>query len=391
MAFLQFSQTEWKLIKKVVLISTAACLLVVTGTWTFFKVQMQRKIAMEKEKSNPNNSRTVIPLDIEAHRKIADRYLQTGAPEKAVEHLERVHALDKKNTTVTLELAHAALEAGIYQKALTLYDQLLEKNGTDSSNAPQCARRGIALFYLNRVDQSEEALLECVKRFPDNAEAYCFLGQIEASRGLPSEKAVNYFNRSIAIDSTYSEAWYQLARVYMLQKLYPKARELLLKAVSINPFHSKSHSRLGMVYYYLDYPELAKKSYQTALILNPDDFNTHYNLGELLYGIIGDTIAAVQEFKQALALNPRLYEAAFKVGLICMKNGMNKEAIGYFEQALKESPDDVRILLQCAVAWEKISRFDRARKLYQSVLSVDELNSVARQKLKLLDQKAAVD
>ena len=391
MAFLQFSESERKLIKKVAIISTAACILVITGTWTFFKIQMHRKIALEKENSNPFNSRTIIPMDIEAHRKIAQRYMQIGAPDKAVEHLERVHALEKKNTAVTLELAYAALEAGMYPKALALYDHLLEKNGTDSVTAPQCARRGIALFYLNRVDESEEALLECVKQFPGNAEAYCFLGQIEASRGLPSEKAVNYFNRSIAIDSTYTEAWYQLARVYMLQKIYPKARELLLKAVAINPFHSKSHSRLGMVYYYLDYPELARKSYRTALILNPDDFNTHYNLGELLYAVIGDTTAALREFKQALALNPKLYEAAFKIGLICMKNGMNKEAVGYFSQALKETPDDVRILLQCAVAWEKIGRYDRARQLYQSVLSVDELNGVARQKLKLLDQKTAAD
>jgi tetratricopeptide (TPR) repeat protein len=387
MAFLQFSPSEWKLIRKVALFSTAGCVLVVGGTWLFFKVRIGQKIAMETERRNPNNSTTVIPLDIEAHRNIAARYMRIGAPEKAVRHLERIHALDKKNREVTLELAHAALEAGLYQEALDYYDQLIEKNGSDSVTAPQCARRGIALFYLNRVDESREALLECVQRFPHNAEAFCFLGQIEAFRGLPSEKAVGYFNRSIALDSSYTEAWYQLARVYMQQKLYPKARELLLAAVAINPFHSKSHSRLGMVYYYLDYPELARKSYQTALVLNPDDFNTHYNLGELLYGVLGDTTSALREFKQAFTLNPKLYEAAFKIGLICMKNGMNKEAVGYFERALSEAPDDIRILLQCAVAWEKIDRFDKAKACYSRVLQVDELNSIARQKLKLIDQR----
>jgi tetratricopeptide (TPR) repeat protein len=141
-----------------------------------------------------------------------------------------------------------------------------------------------------------------------------------------------------------------------------------------------------MVYYYLDYPELARKSYQTALILNPDDFNTHYNLGELFYGVIGDTVAALKEFKNAFILNPSLYEAAFKIGLICMKNGMNKEAVHYFELALKRVPDDVRILLQCAVAWERLERRDRAAEKYRTVLAVDELNSIARLKLKLLSQ-----
>ena len=213
------------------------------------------------------------------------------------------------------------------------------------------------------------------------------MGQIEANRELPSEKALEYLNRSIAIDSSYTEAWYQLGRYYLQQKVYTKARELFQTAITVNPFHSKSHSRLGMVYYYLDYPELAKKSYQTALVLNPDDFNTHYNYGELLYGMLGDTVEALKEFKRAIELNPKLFEAAFKIGLICMSNNMNKEAIGYFEQALGTAPRDVRILLQCAVAYERVGHGEKAAELYHRILSVDELNSIARQKLKLLAQR----
>ena len=69
MTFLQFSPSEWKLIRKVALFSTAGCILVVGGTWLFFKVRIGQKIAMETERRNPNNSNTVIPLDIEAHRR----------------------------------------------------------------------------------------------------------------------------------------------------------------------------------------------------------------------------------------------------------------------------------------------------------------------------------
>jgi tetratricopeptide (TPR) repeat protein len=387
MALLNFSPSEVKLIRKVVLFSVIGCVLVVGGTWIFYRIQLSRKVALEKKASDENNSSAIIPIDIEAHRQAASRYMQIGAPEKALQHLERLHALNRKDNRITLDLAQAALEAGLYQQALGYYDELLEKSAPDSITASQCARRGVALYYLNRIDESREALEACVKRFPRNAEAYCFLGQIEAYRKLPSEKAIDYFNRAIAIDSTYTEAWYQLARVYMLQKLYPKARALLLAAVAINPFHSKSHSRLGMVYYYLDYPELARKSYQTALVLNPDDFNTHYNLGELLYSDLSDTVAALREFKKALALNPKLYEAAFRIGLICMKNGMNKEAVGYFDQALTSAPTDIRIMLQCAVAWEKLDRLDKAADLYRSILSIDDLNGIARQKLKLIGQQ----
>lgn len=387
MSFLNFSPSEVKLIRKVALFSVIGCVLIVGGTWIFFRIQISHKVAVEKKTANLNNSSAIIPIDIEAHRQAASRYMHIGAPEKALPHLERLHALDKKDHQITLELAQAALEAGGYQQALGYYDELLEKMDPDSISGAQCARRGVALFYLSRIEESRLALEACVERFPRNAEAYCFLGQIEAYRKLPSDKAIDYFNRSIAIDSTYTEAWYQLARVYMLQKLYPKARTLLLTAVAINPFHSKSHSRLGMVYYYLDYPELARKSYQTSLVLNPDDFNTHYNLGELLYSELNDTTGALREFKAALALNPKLFEAAFRIGLICMKNGMYKEAVGYFNQALTSAPDDVRIMLQSAVTWEKLDRIDKAAELYRSILAVDQLNGIARQKLKLIEQQ----
>ncbi|MBN1575228.1 MAG: tetratricopeptide repeat protein [Chitinispirillaceae bacterium] len=380
------SDSEVKLIRKVLGWSIFASILFVGGAWLYFRWQLNQKNIKKQTVDFLDGSNNVLPIDIEAHRAIAARYMQIGAAEKALPHLKRLHALFEKDHEITRELARAALEAGDYQQALGYYDILLAKMEPDSVTATQCAQRGVALYYLNRVEESREALLECVERSGNNAEAYCFLGQIEANRELPSEKALGYLNRSISLDSSYTEAWYQLGRYYMQQKVYTKARELYQAAVAINPFHSKSHSRLGMVYYYLDYPELAKKSYRTALALNPDDFNTHYNLGELLYGVLGDTVEALKEFKRAVELNPSLFEAAFKIGLICMKNGMIKEAIRSFEQALGVAPGDVRILLQCAVAYEMIGRKDKAAELYRTIVSVDELNSIARQKLKLLAQ-----
>lgn len=384
MSGLQFSPKEIKLIRTVIVFSCIGCLMIVGGTWLFFRIQLNRHITQQKKARKLNASTEIQPVDIDAHRTAAFKYMQAGIPEKALPHLERIHALYSKDPEILSDLAFASLEAGRYGQALEFYDRLLELSGPESISASQCARRGIALFYLNRVDESSAALHGCMDRFPANAETYCFLGQIEAYRNLPSEKAVDYFNRSIALDSTYTEAWYQLARYYMIQKVYPKARELLLKAVTINPFHSKSHSRLGMVYYYLDYPELAKKSYQTSLVLNPHDFNTCYNFGELLYGVLGDTVEALKYYKRAYTLNPKLYEASFKIGLICMGNRMFKEAVKYFEEALLVAPDEVRILLQCAVAWERLGRVDKAMECYRRVLTYDELNGVARQKLKLL-------
>lgn len=384
MGRINLSVEEQKLIRKVLTWSAGVCILVVAGTWLFFRLQLNSDSDNKANAVSKYDSDKIIEIDVEAHQALAVQYIRIGAPEQALPHLQRLHALFKTDYAITQDLAYASLEAGYYREALSYYDVLLKKMSSDSITAAQCSRRAIALFYLDRLEESESALHECIDRFPEGAEAFCFLGQIEAYRSLPSEKAEKYFRRSIALDSTYTEAWYQLARYYMQQKVYVKARELLLKAVATNPFHNKSHSRLGMVYYYLDYPQLAAKSYQTALALNPNDFNTRYNYGELLYGALGDTAAALEEFKCADSLNPELYEATYKIGLICQHNGMNKEAVRYFREALARRPGDIRMLLQCAVAYEKLEWIDDARECYRNVLKYDELNSVARQKLKLL-------
>lgn len=383
---INLSPNEMKLIRKVLMWSLGSCIVIVFGTWFVFRLRVSGEAKKREFMLNQNNSREVVQIDVKAHRELAAQYMRVGAPEQALPHLQRLHALYKNDYEITRDLAYASLEAGLYEDALSYYDYLLDKMTPDSITAAQCSRRAIALFYLDRIEESAAALEACLGSYPESAEAYCFLGQIEAYRKMPSKKAEKYFHRSIALDSTYAEAWYQIARYYMQQKIYVKARELLLKAISIDPFNNRSHSRLGMVYYYLDYPFLAKKSYQTALALNPNDFNTRYNFGELLYGVLNDTVSALKEFKAAYTLNPDLYEAAYKIGVICLHNGMSKEAVRYFREAIASHPDDTRILLQCAVAYEKLERIEDAKSCYQDILKHDELNSIARQKLKLLSE-----
>lgn len=69
-----------------------------------------------------------------------------------------------------------------------------------------------------------------------------------------------------------------------------------------------------------------------------------------------------------------------------MRNGMLKEAIRYFEQAVKNDQNNTRILLQLAVAYEKLELLDKAKETYHRILSIDDLNSIARQKIRLIAQ-----
>ena len=325
------------------------------------------------------------PIDIEAHRLIAEQFCSTDRPEKALPHFKRILSLKPKDRELRYEYATACLDAKNYSQALKEYSLLEQTKQADSLTPKIAARKGITLFYLNRTAESKEDLLRCLAQSPGTVEAVCFLGQIEAAES-DSAKALSHLEQAVSLDSAYVEGWYQLARFKMEHGNYAKAQQFLQKALEIDPLDAKSHARLGMTRYYLDNKMLAKKSYLTAIALNPKDFNTRYNLGELYYTAFADTENALREYKATLDINPDHADANFKIGLICLRNNMVKESIRYFRNALKTDPENVRILLQLGVSYEKIGDQEKALKAYQKIISIDELNSIAIQKIKYLSK-----
>ncbi len=390
------------LIVKVFKTSFALCIMFVAIAWIIQTAGIKKKStpgmpgmpgmhaasptspATEMQMYFEKKSKDLLPIDIDAHQFIAEYYLKNDQPQKAINHILRILPVRKTDRSLFVQLATAYLQSGQYQCALEEFAKLEEGDTSDDTAAVVTARKGLTLFYLGRIRESVDQLEKCVKQFPRSAEAMCYRGELEAATADEAGAIESYFKKSLAIDSNYVEAWYQLARFYMNRGDYPRGRSCLLKVLEIEPLNIKTHARLGMAYYYLNEPELAKKSYQTALTLNPDDYNTHYNLGELYFTKYEDNASALVEFKKALTGNPSHGEAHFRIGVICLGNNMTKEAIDHLEKARVASPTNIRILLQLGVAYEKLELKDEALRIYQYILDIDALNQVARQKVKLL-------
>jgi tetratricopeptide (TPR) repeat protein len=387
---MSLTPSDLKIIKKTGITVLVGMVVVIGITWLIQYSRIKRQnleLRFDESGQLVATNNTIVPFDIEAHVLVAKRFMETGQPEKALPHLKRSLAFRSGQRDLRFRFATASLDASRYEQALSALTKL-EQNGINDSLTPAiCAQKGITLFYLGRLSESKEHLENCLVRFPASKEAACYLGQIEASQSDGIQRAESYLEQAIRMDSSYVEAWYQLARLMMQKGNNIKARQLLLRGLEIDPLHVKSHSRLGMAYYYLNDIIQARKSYQTALALNPYDYNTRYNLGELYYSALGDTESALIEFKKTLQLHPGHVEALFKTGMICLGNNMVKEAIRHFEAALAQEPGSVRILLQLAVAFEKIGDQDRALRSYKNIIKVDPLNRIAKQKIKFLSNE----
>jgi tetratricopeptide (TPR) repeat protein len=337
----------------------------------------------------------VSDFDIETHNLAAQRYLLSGQPDMALPHLRRITTVKPDDPGALDGMSKAYLELGVFSQALENIDRLIEISNDSGGSGPSASlqvRRAVALYNLKRTEESEAAISTVLSKDPKNAEALCFMGQMEAAADEPNPKTVeDYFRRAIAADSTYAESYYQLARFYENKGDYKSASSFLKQVLALDPLNVRAHARLGMVCYYQLDSEGALRYYQTALALNPHDYNTRYNLGELYRTLLDDNVNALKEFTLTIQDNPTHGDANYKAGLICMENGMTKEAIKYFEDALQNDRQNTRRVLQLAAAYEILGDRNAALSVYKEITDIDPKDNIALQKIRVLEEDQGGD
>lgn len=388
----KLSEKEQSVLKMVAVGSLAASFLVISSVWLVHLLGRDTSGETvlgdygEMAKVYERRSDDLFEIDISAHEMAARHFTKIDQPSKAINHLLRILPAQPDNKRLRCDLATAYLKSKQYGNAQRLFEEL-KRETEDSLSAVVAARHGLTLFYRGHIEESLKQLRKSQKKHPESSEIYCYLGQIEASINIPSPAAEAHFEKAIELDPTYVEARYQQARYFMKRDDYLQCRDSLLAILKIEPLHVRTHSRLGMVYYYLNQPEMAEKSYLTALALNPGDFNTHYNLGELLYTFRDNPRAALQQFREAAALAPGHPEANFKIGLICLNSDLLKEAALHLQRAADAAPDNIRMLLQLGVAYERLGSKQRALETYQRIRAISPLNRIANQKIASLQNQ----
>ncbi|HEX8925299.1 MAG TPA: protein kinase, partial [Terriglobales bacterium] len=163
------------------------------------------------------------------------------------------------------------------------------------------------------------------------------------------------------------------------RKGFDLAREMFSKAIEIDPGYARAYAGIAdcsaFLYFYWDSSpgnqERADECSRKALELDPDLAEAHASRG-LTASIKKNYEEAERELRVAMTLGPRLFEPYYFIARNCYAQGKLQDAVVWFEQASKVSPDDYQAPMLLASALHGLGLTAEARDAYRRGLAAAE-------------------
>ncbi len=123
------------------------------------------------------------------------------------------------------------------------------------------------------------------------------------------EKSVEEFNKAIALQPRFAEAYHNLANVYVKLRKTDTAFELFQRAIALNPVIWQAHQSLGAIYFERRQYDSALEHMQKAITLAPMEPELHTNLAIIYFQIPNSKEKGKEALQKALQINPSYQKA----------------------------------------------------------------------------------
>ena len=191
-----------------------------------------------------------------------------------------------------------------YDKALEFYTKAIEM---DSTYTPAFSNR--AGLYKENLNDNEKALLDYNKLIelePENSDNYYYRGQFYKDYLEDYDKAITDLSKAIELDPSDANYYDERADYYVLNKMYEKSITDHFKRADLDStYKAYVNYKVGEIYYLNLKDNLkAEKYLSKAIELEYVDTASALNLRGYNYMIQGDNKKALDDFNQAIELNP---------------------------------------------------------------------------------------
>jgi tetratricopeptide (TPR) repeat protein len=290
-------------------------------------------IILEKaEEENPLNpmihlARGLFHVNNMEYSKAIEEYLKAAnrasTAKEAYIHISRIYCCAEnpmyRNDDLALDYARKALEAAPDDPAALDALAYVYYSMGDMETAIEYETRALEILPENRMLIEHLMLFEGT--VAETAEVHNNRGAELLLEGNYSE-AADEFRRAIEIDPNYSDAYYNLGKVYSHLEDYSSAEEYYITAIEIDPDDARYHYNLAIVYGKMEMLEESEEEYLYAISIDPFYDKAHNNLGAL-YVKMGRLEQALAEFTYAYEINQK---GTYKANIDMVREMLGEEA-----------------------------------------------------------------
>ncbi|MCX7015006.1 MAG: tetratricopeptide repeat protein, partial [Candidatus Sumerlaeota bacterium] len=190
-----------------------------------------------------------------------------------------------------------------------------------------------------RFDQRRHEFIDSLAGLPDDPTAHYNLGNFYADAG-EQQLALQQYQTAQALGMDPAVAlWTNLGSLLAAMGKRDEAEQTLQRAVAEDPRFAEGYFNLGLFYgEQADQLGKAITNLKKAVELRPDWARAQYNLG-LAYNQAGRVREATLALEKALRADSRLFDAAYALSTIYLRQGDMKEAREAARRALAINPD----------------------------------------------------
>jgi TolB-like protein len=224
-------------------------------------------------------------------------------------------------------------------------------------------------------------------------------------------KAIGFFEKALAEDATFARAYAGLADCYSTLALlefippndaYPKAKEAVGRALSLDPVLAEAHTSLGLIRFQYDWDwKGAEEEFEEALRINPSYAPAHHFFADYLKAMgrfdealeeigkaeeldplnlaintgVGHVLylskqydRSIEQYKKAVDLDPNFTLTHIWFGRPYLEKGMYSEAISELETAVKLSGEGTLALAMLGHGLASGGRSEEAQRILDQLL-----------------------
>jgi tetratricopeptide (TPR) repeat protein len=308
-------------------------------------------------------------------------FTNTGRYDDAIREFKTAVSLDSNYVDAHQQLGSAYSQKEDYHSAIIYYTRAIS---LDPKNKFYYRNRGYCYQRIQDEDMALRDYKQALVLDPKYGVAYNDIGLIYFDRQFRDtsniQKALDNFTLSIQYNPGLVYPYYNRGLIQYNRKNYTAATLDFDRTLQIDSNYSDASYRRGLSYFFLENYPLAIKDFNHTLRVKPRHENALYYLGKVFIQT-KEFNKAVESFNKVLAINGRNTDAMLDKAFAFLYGGKFDDALETFNQIIRSVPDNTTAWNGRGLTYFYKGKYAEAAQDFVSCLRMDSTYGNAKANL----------